>query len=588
MKTKERFRLKNIIPAAAVSLFAGFTVCFFSPAEIYTADPSEFIIGVSEALIPMLITAAAVSAGLFLLHLLLLLINETAAAAANRLIFGAALAGYIQMLFLNGRTAKFTGDAMSYPMTEPFVLADFLAFYVIMLLPLILYAAGRTRPQGRLASIPGGMIVSGICAALLAMQTAGFVPGLLKAEDTMKERNAFSNRYFSYDPVMSLSKENNVIVFLTDRLDGNWMQEALNRYPELYDTFDGFTFYRNNISRNPNTYPSVPEMLSGLDSLDYQGSDFTEIFWKENMLLKPVHDSGYKVNLVIDRAMYRTVDEAASYGYVDNILEQEMRYHINYTDRNGVVPTQLKFSLIKMLPYAMKPYIAIGVAPEFADSFIVSDSNEPFPSVVGPTSDMIFFDYYRNRGLDNESDSPVFDFIHLNASHDVSEELSMLYPGNAGYTPDAITTVRGEFEILGMWFDEMKRLGIYDNSTVIIIGDHARQVTYEEAIAEKLDSELLTGLLIKPAGAEHGKLKTDTESELYNVYFPASILEYAGLDHSALGISYNDAISTGLHTERILRPYDFGGHFDRPMLPGVYRVNGNAMDFSNWEYTKLQ
>ena len=191
MSIKERFNFRTIITFAAISLFAGSTFCFFSPAEIYTADPSEFIIGVSEALVPML----------------------------------------------------------------------------------------------------------------------------------------------------SLSKKNNVIVFLTDRLDGNWMQEALDRYPELYDTFDGFTFYRNNISRNTNTYPSVPEMLSGLDYADLSQTDFIEKIWEENRLLKPLHDKGYRVNLLIDRFMYKNLEDVESYGFVDNIRRQNMEYHIDNLGELGYADT---------------------------------------------------------------------------------------------------------------------------------------------------------------------------------------------------------------------------------------------------------
>ena len=588
MSIKKRYNFKNIVTFAAVSLFAGFTVCFFSPAEIYTGDPSEFIISVSEALLPMLITAAAVSSALFLILMLLLLIGKTAADVAVRLIFGATLAGYVQMLFLNGRLAKITGDAINFPMTDPFVLADFLIFYAVMLLPLILYAIKKSKPNGKLASISGDKIVSGVCAALIAMQTIGFVPGVISAAEIMKERYTFSGSYLAYEPILSLSKKNNVIVFLTDRLDGDWMQEALDRYPELYDTFDGFTFYRNNISRNPNTDPSVPEMLSGLDVVGLSQPDYIERIWKDNRLLSPLHNGGYRVNLLLDRFMYKNLADVESYGFVDNIRHQNLEYHINNLGEFGVVPTLIRLSMIKMMPYAMKQFFSLGITSDFINNFIVADTNVPVRSSVGIDSDIAFFEYYRSSGLNADCDVPVFDFVHLIGAHDISEELSMLYPGNAGITADPVTTVRGEFEILGMWFDEMKQLGIYDNSTIIIIGDHGRPITYKEEIAEKLDSPILTGLLIKPAGAERGQLRTDMESELYNVYFTASILEYAGIDHSELGVSYNDAITTGLRTERIFRPYDFGGHYNRPQLPGIYRVNGNAMDFSNWEYTKIQ
>ena len=81
-------------------------------------------------------------------------------------------------------------------------------------------------------------------------------------------------------------------------------------------------------------------------------------------------------------------------------------------------------------------------------------------------------------------------------------------------------------------------------------------------------------------------LVTDTETEMHNPYFSASVLEYAGLDHSGLGVSYNDVITQDLHIERLFCPLDFGGHNDRPRLPGVYHINGNAADPDNWNYIK--
>ena len=582
---KDRFCKKNILLSAVVCLFTGFTLCFFSPAEMYVSDPAEYLIGVSDALFPILITAAAVSALLFGIVLALLAVNETLSQVAVRLLFGFTLAGYVQMLFLNGRLAKITGDKVRYDITDPFIAVDFFVFYIVLLLPVILYAAKRSKPEGKLSKIPGEKVLPAVSGALILMQTVGIIPGIMSASETMKERYTFSDYYLSYEPILSLSKKNNVIVFLTDRLDGNWMQRTIDEYPEMNDYLEGFTFYRNSVSRYPNTDPSVPQMLSGLDPEEH-GGNIADIFWSGNKVLKPLHDNGYNVNIYIDSFMYKSLEDVVSYGCVDNIRSENIEYSLNYFGTDGIVPQQMRFSMIKIMPYIIKPFFYDEVYAGFADRFIIRHTELPVISRVSITSDLLFLNYVKEHGLNADSDKPVFDFVHLNCAHDVSGMFAELYPPAYENDTDEVSNIRSEFEVLNYWFSEMKRLGIFDNSTIIITGDHARQVSFEEAIAEKLDSPLLTGLLIKPAGAELRPLVTDTETEMHNPYFSASVLEYAGLDHSGLGVSYNDVITQDLHIERLFCPLDFGGHNDRPRLPGVYHINGNAADPDNWNYIK--
>jgi hypothetical protein len=79
-------------------------------------------------------------------------------------------------------------------------------------------------------------------------------------------------------------------------------------------------------------------------------------------------------------------------------------------------------------------------------------------------------------------------------------------------------------------------------------------------------------------------LAADSTSELTNDYLAASILEYMGIDHSEFGYSYNDIISGNLHIDRIFNPFSWkvGGRFKKL---SIYRVTGDARDFSNWRET---
>ena len=140
---------------------------------------------------------------------------------------------------------------------------------------------------------------------------------------------------------------------------------------------------------------------------------------------------------------------------------------------------------------------------------------------------------------------------------------------------DHIDATRGCFAILDIYFEKMKEIGIYDNSTIILLGDHGA------------DGKTSTSLLLKPKGAT-GSLQIDTEAELSDIYFGASILEAAGIPHDEFGISYFDIIGGLSPVPRIL--YEYCGRTDYKKggrtidLYAIYEVTGNANDADNWRH----
>lgn len=65
------------------------------------------------------------------------------------------------------------------------------------------------------------------------------------------------------DGEFELASENNVIVFVLDTLDDDYLIETLERYPDMLDGLDGFTYYPDSISTHSRTYPSITYLLTG-------------------------------------------------------------------------------------------------------------------------------------------------------------------------------------------------------------------------------------------------------------------------------------------------------------------------------------
>ena len=194
---------------------------------------------------------------------------------------------------------------------------------------------------------------------------------------------------------------------------------------------------------------------------------------------------------------------------------------------------------------------------------------------------MDYYNYFKKYGLDANSEKKKFMFVHLNGTHDPSPEMSMLYPGyTEGMPVDLESTTMGVFTMLGQYFDEMKKLGVFDNSTIIIIADHGcPPYEYNVYHQDRMEKARLTTLLIKPENSPALPLAVDADSELSNGNFAASVLEYAGIDTEEYGNSYNDIIKNDLHWDRYMQTHDVKENIIKKAL---YVVRGSARDFDNW------
>ena len=124
----------------------------------------------------------------------------------------------------------------------------------------------------------------------------------------------------------------------------------------------------------------------------------------------------------------------------------------------------------------------------------------------------------------------------------------------------------------------MKDLGIFDNSTIIILADH------DDIYGPRLDFDgniyeiSSTALLVKEKNADIVPLKIDEESQMSNAYFYDSVLEYAGIKNENSGYTYR-SVSNNYSGENITR-------IMKNMIGEVYEVNGNARDIKSYKKIK--
>ncbi|MBR1739854.1 MAG: sulfatase-like hydrolase/transferase [Ruminococcus sp.] len=582
-KILSHFTALREVTLLLLSLACSFTVLFFSPADIYIGNQREFSVNSKDILVPLLICAGIGFAALAIFFNILLAVHPAVFDIGANLCFGVLLSFYLQMLFLNGNMMAMTGDYKSYSLKNGYVKINLVITALIAIAPLAVWIIKHKVKDNPVLNIGGGKAMVFLCGAMFLMQAVGTV-GAVSSQGLNKYKRNYE-KYLSYKPTMTLSSDENIIVFLTDRLDSLWMDEMLEKYPEIVGEFDGFTFYQNNVARNTNTFPSVPQMLTVDTYNGQEWGDYFEEAWSGDTLPDELKKNGYNVYLLISNKTTYGDEVRDLDGKCDNLIDEEDGITVNYTGKRGVVPTMIDLSLGKLTPYCLKGTFVGKYNSDFDSGFLNFPDTEDdrLAKALGVDSDIAYYAYLQEHGLKTGSSKPTFTFVHLNCSHDKSTKLATLHGGydTSKEKADVYETTRGDFEILFEYFEQLKELGIYDNTTIIILGDHGRAPREIEKENDfYLTSAITTGLLIKPAGSR-GEIELNDTAELSNEYLPASVLEYAGADHSVYGISYNDVINGDLHPERILQCYRWHTFGDMD-IAARYSITGDARDFDNW------
>jgi len=604
----DKWRLASIL---ALSFAVSFMVSIYSPLDIYLHNPTVFVVGWRFLLPPLLIvftvsfitisfsllllTKNRILYGLVLFLLLTVLVitirftfdmlstayiyilsiiagaallwtvltkllKDTAADITLLLLWGGVISAYIQVLFLNGEMGSISGAEPDY---KTLALPNLMIWVVITLLLLCLWIILKVKKKDfryEKLLIPSVLIISG-------MQIAGLVSTAVSND--LPKGFEEEPEYISYEPALSLNHEENILVFILDMLSVERMREGLEEYPHIRESLDGFTLYENNISEYFRTLPSVPTMMTQHRYKEGQTmSEYWTEAWAQRSYVDTLREHGFTTNLYLDyMTTYGSLDEIA--GKTDNIREFEA---IRLNTRS-FISSVMRLSLGRLSPYILKNAFLAPVASDFGNSIFtltVSDPLAVMPPVVSNNSDLQFFEYINQNEMSSGNSKKVFTVMHMIGAH---------------YDYGGVPNLDINFTILNTYFDKMKETGVYDNTTILIIGDHGDGNDFDIVFFPTS-----TSVLIKPRGSA-GELAIDTESELSHKYFPASLLEIAGIPQDSLGLSYFDIINGASSPVRIIYAlsnwflaFKDQGDAGTMIEVGKFEVSGDSNNDENWRF----
>jgi len=526
------------------------TVFFLSPLDLYLNNFTDFNISLFNVLIPLLIVSLAFLAVLLALTFVL---KGRGLDIFTDILCGLTLACYVQSLFFNRFDIQ-TG-IINFANVVNFIL-----WISLFALPVILRIVMKKK------EISTNKFVLYLPVVILGMLFAG----IFAAISNYDEDSVSSTNFFSYNDTFELSNDENICVFIMDRLDVKYMNEVLESNPNLRDLLDGFTFYENNISTHANTFPAVAQMLTGAQhSHTEKWTDYWVRAWAGNNFIDSLREFGYVTTLLLDKpTTYGNISQIADRS--DNIVQlSASELKINYFE---IGKTTLSISFGRLLPNYFKRFFSSQHGIDFSvnNFYLLPDDSTKaiaYPSVTHK-SDQVFYERLKEIGLSAKNQTKTFTLSHLNCSHSFS----------TGHLPERTLYA---FELLGEYFAQLKRLEIYDSSTIIIIADHGRvPVEIEQGGESRLEDAITASLLIKPKDSR-GQLLINSTAQLSHTNFAASILDIAGLDYD--GLSYFDIINGELPQERTFNLNRWFGLGNVRHI-GEYKINGDANNFTNWVF----
>ena len=410
---------------------------------------------------------------------------------------------------------------------------------------------------------------------------AFFVPSLIFAVQVVALFSLFPlvsdwDAHRNSGPKLSLTDENlyqvsqgeNIIVFIIDAMDEELIDAIVAEDPGFFDTLDGFTRFTNNITLYNTTFPSVANLFTDVPFDHTKPSDaWLDEAYSQGVFLSDIKEQGYILNLYTVRP-YVYADGKYFEGIADNL--QPTTHSVNSFK---LVAKLFRFNWLKCAPLALK--WVVWVHPTFLSHMWVDVVNRG-PQPYMP-DDPKFYRDLADLGIAAVDKTPRFIFYHLDGSHPpctMDAQAQFVASGTS-----QIDQTKGSFYILNEYFDQMKRLGIYKDATIIITGDHPTQLS-----RQMLDRPMLTGLFVKPAGSEGIPLQYSNAPVSITNMRATSVMA-AGGDGALWGKSYFEVAEDDKTPRYYCQRFQTDGGRER--FIAVYRVTGDARDWNNWELIEM-
>jgi len=481
----------------------------------------------------------------------------------------------------------------------------FIIFFIAILISLFM---------GKLRKI----LVSGLTIAVFALMLSGTMNCInIFREFHIFQLQLIENSHTTDKPIYRFSKNGkNVLIIMLDMGMPGYLPYIFDEKPELNNSFDGFTWYRNTISFGPSTIFGVPGIFGGYEytPLEMQNRNDTPLVEKHNeallLLPKIFSDHGFEV-FVSDPplANYSWIPDLRFFSdypqiNANNILGKFTNQWL--LDRKiGVDPinmvNHINFNMIRFSLFKFAPIIFRGIIYDDGDWLSCGKYNKKI-------SNRTLKNYI---ALDILPEITVIDDTELDCFNVFSNELphasSFLQPpdyvpaieitniGNGFFANDEYYhVILASFLLLEKWFDFLKENNVYDNTKIIIVSDHGRNLRSKFPnniiLPDNRSLQQYSALLLVKDFCSHGKLSVD-DSFMTNADVP--LLALNGIVENPVNpwtgkiLSSNKENGITLTTSELWSTkHHFKYQFDIKPHEWLH-VRDNIFEVENWEMKNI-
>ena len=376
------------------------------------------------------------------------------------LLAGLSFAAQIQGLFMNGTVGVLDGTEILWKEQSISALVGLAVWGFILFLMFFIAQYSQNIWKN---------VVMFLCLFLCVMQVINITTIALTSE--IDEKNNLSA---TRDGEFQYSDKHNIIVLVVDSFDVRYAQEVMDNSPEYYDEFDGFTWYKKTKSHYSRTFPSVSYFFTGVDyKYEIPYDEYMNKAWEDTTIFEDMRSAGYTPRVY-------QYDK-----YVNTDLEYMVKHVENYKEaksevlKGTLLKEMLTLSIYKNAPVALKPFFETDTTQ--LNSAYVLEGNKGLSNL-----DMNFYNRLTSEGLsvtDGFEENGTFTYFHLRGCH-----APYLFDEDCKESDEKLTiedATRGALTNVNEYLRQLKEQGIYDSSTIIIMGDHAKSGNLTELDRER-------------------------------------------------------------------------------------------------------
>lgn len=317
----------------------------------------------------------------------------------------------------------------------------------------------------------------------------------------------------------AFSSQKNVIVIVVDSFQTDVFQEVIDEEPDLKAVFDDFVYFRNAVSGFRQSYPSVPNILTGtfFDNSQPMWDYVREAYLGDSSLPKFFKEHGYKSEVYEHKAGM----------FFDPSVVTNTRLSADFRQASPNVLLNIDITLFRYLPHFLKMRVYNNQLWLLSRWGSLEKPDKDQPRMVADVSVKTRQNYVDLRARPARQDftqkdmskltnlkyvymfanhsyigyeEPVFKFYHLHGTHlpiRMNRNFQYVEPRRSRQALKELSI--GVIGLIDIMINAFRELGIYDDALIVVTADHG--------LWTKVSAVKIPGYLVAKYGGNGSRTK---------------------------------------------------------------------------------